>query len=213
VSSSVRRAAWASLVLAVSLAALSASVPVANAGCGGVQRVQPKKHLSDNRAPLIVGDSVLLGAMPNVAREGFEVNARGCRGWGEGLAYLRARRHAHTLPKLVVLQLGTNWSITRTDIRKALDITGQRRVLAIMTPREVGGFGGSDAAAVRAAGKRYPDQVVVLDWVKHTRYRGDWFAPDGIHLTFKGMTGFARFLRSVTTFVGGVPDADHPSAT
>lgn len=190
---------------------------VAQAGCGGVERVAPKKHLVDNRAPLIVGDSVLLGAMGTVAAEGFEVNAHGCRGWGEGIAYLRARRHAGSLPHLVVLQLGTNWSITAHGIREAVSITGSRRVLAIMTPREVGGFGGRDAQNVRAAAKRYPEQVLVLDWVRYTRTKAAWFAPDGIHLTWSGIDGIARFLRRAVPYaVAGStaldPDAGSPDA-
>src|SRR5215210_2347800 len=101
-----------SLTALICLALLASTAQSAHAGCGGVRRLQPSKKLVENRAPLIIGDSVLLGVMPEVAREGFEVNAHGCRGWSEGLAYLRARRHAHSLPHLVVLQLGTNWSIT-----------------------------------------------------------------------------------------------------
>lgn len=209
---SVRRAVTASAAMLVSAVLLAVPASHAEAGCGGVQRVLPKRHITENRAPLIVGDSVLLGAMPEVAREGFEVNARGCRGWGEGVAYLRARRHAHTLPRLVVMQLGTNWSITVADIRKALDVTGKRRVLAILTPREVGGYGGSDARSVRAAGKRYPEQVVVLDWVKHTRYKSQWFAPDGIHLSFSGISGLARFLRGATQYADGMPATDRGDA-
>lgn len=208
-----------SLALAVCLAisANAVTAAVAQAGCGGVERVAPKKDVVENRAPLIVGDSVLLGAMGAVAAEGFEVNAHGCRGWGEGIAYLRARRHARTLPHLVVLQLGTNWSITAHGIREAVSITGRRRVLAIMTPREVGGFGGSDARKVRAAAKRYPDQVLVLDWVRYTRTKAGWFAPDGIHLTWSGIDGFARFLRRAAPYAAAGstaldPDAGAPSA-
>ena len=178
------------------LAALALLPTAAQASCGGVRHVAAKKEVVPNRAPLAIGDSVLLGAMPQVAREGFEVDVHGCRGFDEGLHVLYARRHAHTLPHLVVLELGADFSISMRQIRAALAITGKRRVLAMLTPREVGGHGGRDAANVRRAGRLYPGHVLVLDWVRHTRGKGSsWFAPDGIHLDYAGIPGLARFMR------------------
>lgn len=182
------------LVLA---AALALSVPApAEAGCGGVQRVQPtKRKFGPKRPPLMIGDSVLLGAMPEVAREGIEINTRGCRQWDEGVDYLRRRRHARTLPRVVIMQLGVNASVTVGQIRKALDITGSRRLLAVMTPREPGGWGGADAQAIRRAGRLYRGRMVVLDWQRHTQNKRHWFVPDGIHLTHAGARGLGRYLR------------------
>ena len=173
------------------------AAPAADAGCGGVARGQAKIRLhQDFRAPLVIGDSILLGAIPEVNRQGFEVNTRGCRGWDEGVSLLRARRHAGTLPRLVVVMLGTNYSIRVGDVQRALRITGRRRVLAILTPREAGtGLGGQDARSVRAAARRWPGRVKALDWTRFTRKRGNWFGPDNIHLTDAGAVGLARYLR------------------
>lgn len=170
------------------------------AGCGGVVTAKAKKRVAGNMPPLIVGDSVLLGAVKAVAARGFTVNARGCRGWAEGLSVLRSYQKRGALPHLVVMSLGTNWSIRVKDIRKALRITGKRRVLAVMTPREVGGYAGSDARAVRKAGKLYPGHVVVLDWAGDTRGKSGWFGPDGIHLSWSGVAGLARYLKPVLKY-------------
>lgn len=182
----------------------------AHAGCGGVQHVAPTKRIVPNRAPIVIGDSVLLGAMPDVAARGFEVNARGCRSWGEGHRLVWGLKHSGRLPHLVVMQLGTNWSITVAQIRRTLKVIGPRRVLAILTPREVGGYGGSDAQAVRAAGRRYPKQVVVLDWVKASRGHSSWFQPDGIHLTYPGAHALALFLRAARPYASAEAMADKP---
>lgn len=197
-------------VVALTLAALGvvAILPAgvaASAGCGGVQRRGATTKLAAGPAPLIVGDSVLLGAMPQVARVGLRINAAGCRGWSEGLSVLRAQRRAGTLPPAVVMMLGTNYGISRRAIDVALSVVGRDRALIVLTPREVFGEEGADAAAVRAAGRRYPDRLLVLDWAKHTRGKGSWFQPDGIHLTLRGALGLARFLRAVTPFAGGIP--------
>src|SRR4051794_21498427 len=69
------------------LVALLAVAPTGEAACGGVRTDRPTHHQKRNRgrAPLAVGDSVMLLAIHGLARRGFEANARGCRGFDEGL--------------------------------------------------------------------------------------------------------------------------------
>lgn len=193
---------------AVALAACAAlaAPAAAHAGCGGVQDRPALRHLGHGPAPLMIGDSVLLGAMPEVARAGFQIDTRGCRGWYEGMAVLERRRHQHALPPEVVVQLGTNYSITRAGIRLALSIVGPHRALVLLTPREVFGEDGADAAAVRAAGRDYPTRILVLDWARYTAGRSSWFQPDGIHLTDRGARGLAAFLRRAAPFADGPPE-------
>src|SRR4051812_25573580 len=195
---SMRAGHWSIGVLA--LAVLASAAPAAWAGCGGVERRQPFWRSQRYRPPLIIGDSVLLGAMPDVARAGFEVNARGCRGWDEGRHVVWARRHAHTLPHLVVMQLGTDWSVRVGQIRSVLDLVGRRRVLGLVTPREAGGFGGPDAESMRRAARRWPGRVALVDWARDTRAKHGWFAPDGIHLSYAGAAGLARHLKPLLAF-------------
>lgn len=179
---------------AAALLAGAAAAP-AQAGCGGPQRRAAAKRLGDFRAPLILGDSVLLGAMGQVARQGFEVDARGCRGWAEGTSIVYRRKRAGTLPHLVAMFLGADWNVSVADIRKVMAIAGPSRVLALVTPREVGGSGGADAQHMRQVARSFPERVLLLDWVRHTRGRDRWFAPDGLHLGYGGAAGLARFLR------------------
>jgi hypothetical protein len=167
----------------------------AEAACGGAKHVRPARNLSPGRAPLAIGDSVMLGALDEVARAGFEIDTRGCRQMGEGLRVLRRRRRARRLPQFVVMALGTNLSITSGQIRAALRIIGRDRVLGLVTPREEGGGSGSDAAVVRAAGRRFSGRVLVLDWVRYSAGRAGWFAGDGIHLGHGGAAGLGRLLR------------------
>ncbi len=148
------------------------------------------------RAALVVGDSVLLGAADRVAEAGFEVDARGCRQWSAGLQILRARAHTHSLPPLVIVGLGTNGSARRAVLDQALSIVGQDRVLGLMTPREVGGRGGTDAALVRRYVKEHPGRTVLLDWVAFSAGHGGWFSGDGIHLGAAGAAGMVRLLRA-----------------
>ena len=183
---------------------LAFAVPAAHAGCGGTQiRHTPHKQ-NRGRAPLVIGDSVLLGAMKETTASGFDLNTRGCRQWGEGMHVVRGYKRAGHLPHLVVMELGTDWTVSVRQIRAAMALLGPERVLGLMTPREVGGYGGADAANMRRVAKRFPKRTVLLDWVTHTRGRGGWFQPDGIHLTYAGAAAFGEFLRTA------LPYADPP---
>jgi hypothetical protein len=174
--------------MACGLAAVVAlAAPAAAAACGAPRHFGPVASDRPGAAPLAVGDSVMLGAVPELRRAGFEVNARGCRQMSEGLELLASRRRS--LPGVVVVALGHNWTITIEEIRRALVILGPRRVLGMVTPR---GEFASARAAIYAAGRRWPARVRVLPWA--ARSAGKPWTWDGLHLTAAGARGFARLL-------------------
>ena len=179
-----------------SLMVLALALPgTASAGCGGVQEASPAHHPPGQRPPLAIGDSTMLLAMYNLTAAGYEVNAHGCRQFPEALALLRARKKAGTLPHMVVIALGADGSVTHDDIGQALGILCCGRLLVLVTPRELGGGSGSDAATVREEAQRHRDRTRLLDWVKYSAGRGGWFQPDGLHLTSTGASAFTGFLR------------------
>src|SRR5215208_3222154 len=102
------------------LALLALTAPAAEAACGGPQQVRPRKDVTLGRAPIAIGDSPMLLALEPLAKEGYLANARGCRQWPEGLALIRDLRDRDHLPRLVVVALGSNGSVTRANIRDAL---------------------------------------------------------------------------------------------
>ncbi len=169
----------------------------AGAACGGVRTAYPPKKERRFAPPLAIGDSVMLGAVPELARAGLEVNTRGCRPMSEGLGVLRARRRGF-LPSRVVIALGANWTVTRSQIRAAMRIIGRKRLLVLVTPREVGGGESGDARAMRLVARRNPKRVRVLDWVRVSRGHHSWFAGDGLHLSRSGARAFARLLGRAT---------------
>src|SRR5262249_6603854 len=161
---------------------------------GGVQHFAPGRDATPGRAPLAIGDSVLLGAAAAVAARGYEVDVRGCRQMSEGLDLLRARARAGTLPRFVVIVLGTNGAITRGDVGAALRIVGRKRLLGLVTPRESGGGSGSDAATLRAIAHERPRRTLLLDWVAFAGRRGGLTYGDGIHLAAAGQQAMAELL-------------------
>src|SRR5690348_4198959 len=124
-------------------AAVLASVPApAVAGCGGVVTAKAGKKLGDFTNPLILGDSVLLGAVKATAKRGWTVNAHGCRSWAEGAKVIRKKAAAKQLPHMVAMFVGADWEISKSQINETFFRLGASRVLVLVTPREVGGKGG-----------------------------------------------------------------------
>ncbi len=139
----------------------------------------------------------MLLALPDLAAEGYRANARGCRQFAEGLALVRDLRRKDRLPKLVVIALGSNGSVTRGNIHEALDIVGNKRILGLVTPRESGGGSSSDATVIRSEAKKHRNRIELLDWVDFSAGHSSWFQADGLHLTFEGAAAMARLLDDV----------------
>ena len=208
----MRRRALAGLVaMAAVFGAVAATSPVAAgaAACGEVQHHMPVDRDASTPPPLAIGDSVMLGAVEPLRRGGFEVDARECRQMSEGLRVLGARARAGTLPSAVAVGLGTNWTVTLDQIRRALRILGRERVLVLVTPRELGGAASTDHVAIRAGGRRWPGRVRVADWVAHSAGHRDWFWIDGLHLRARGARAFARLI-SRTLGANAAPPASPP---
>ena len=140
------------LLAALAVAAPAAATPARAAACGSAKHYMPSATPPLSPPPLAIGDSIMMGAVEPLRRRGFELDVRGCRQMSEGLRVLGARARAGSLPKQVAIGLGTNWTVTLGQIRRALRTVGRERVLGLVTPREVGGAASTDQEAIRAAG-------------------------------------------------------------
>lgn len=184
------------------------AVPAAEA-CGGVERYRAEAPRSGERSALAIGDSIMLGAVNQLSSRGFEVDVRGCRQFSEGLSVLAARARAGSLPRVVVMALGTNWTVERRQVRRALITLGRERVLGLVTPREVGGVASSDQSVMREAGERWRRRVKVLDWVRYSSGHSNWFWSDGLHLQPRGARALTRLMAPALKWPA--PDYDAPA--
>ena len=113
----------------------------------------------------MVGDSTLILAAPKLGALGLEADARGCRQFTAGVALLRQRRDAGTLPRVVVLALGANGPISDSAMGAALKAVGRNRVLALVTARR----SPASDRQMYAAAHRHRNRVLLIDWVAHQR--------------------------------------------
>jgi lysophospholipase L1-like esterase len=174
--------------------ALATAAP-SQAACGGVVDVPAAHHPRSEAPPLAIGDSTMLLAAYPLASEGFEVNAHGCRQWPEALALIRARKAAGMLPHMVVIALGGNGFVTPDDVGATLGVLCCHSWLVLVTPRQLGGGSGENAIVEREDARRHHNRIILIDWVKYSAGHGDWFQPDGLHLTTAGATAFTQLLK------------------
>jgi hypothetical protein len=183
------RRAWPMIVTCAAMLAFSAAP--ASAQCGQTTDVSPRVSAGPGPAPLAVGDSVLYDASQTLAGYGFHSNAMVCRTMAQGNVWLEG--HAQNLPSLVVVALGTNGAVSVGQIDQLLAIVGANRVLALVTPHN--GNYAYVPDLFRAAARRFPGRIILLDWDQLSRGHPSWFAPDGIHLgSAAGVGAFARLL-------------------
>ena len=180
------------IALVAAFAAAAAVMPAAAAACDTGRRARPPKPAGT--PPLAVGDSVMLGAVDRLVAAGFEVDARGCRQMADGVRLLAARGRRGTLPGIVVVALGTNWIVTTAQIRQTLRVLGPGRLLGLVVPRELASVRTPNRRNIRLAGRRWPERLKVLDWVRYSAGRTAWFAGDGLHLAPAGARAFTRLL-------------------
>jgi len=178
-------------VVIACVAMLGLAAPAA-AACGGVKVAEPKKNVSRGPAPLAIGDSSMLFALPELAKRGFKANARGCRMMPEGIEVIKKANKRGPLPRLIVIALGADGTISMGQIRDVLKIIGRKTKLGLVVPLETGGQTGHDAEVVRDAAQKFDKRIRLLDWPNYSDGHPAWFQPDGLHLTFLGAERFAR---------------------
>lgn len=152
-----------------------------------------KPRPAGQRGAFAVGDSSMILAAPRLGRRGIDADARGCRGFADGLRIIRARRHEGRLPHVVLLALGSNGALTRADLRALRRVVGPRRILALATSRN----NGRARAAMRVHVRADPHRSILVDWKAHSDGRPAWFGGDDLHPNpDPGAVAMARFYAS-----------------
>lgn len=191
-------------------------------GCGHVHRAQALRNpygSGDGPPPIAIGDSTMLLPIPDLTRVGFDVDAKGCRGFKQAIWVARDLRNRGVLPKLILINSYGNGGVNDDLIKFALKVIGPKRKLVLVTAydADTGHPPAPDTDVLKRAAKEHPDQIELLDWVKYSLPHhkiepapGAWFLPDLFHPNFTGAHAYGRFLAQVLP--GGVPEAEDASS-
>ena len=186
-------------------------------GCGHVHTAEAQRNPygpNDGPPPIAIGDSTMLLPIPDLTRVGFDVNAKGCRGFKQSIWVARDLRNQDKLPKLILINAYGNGGVNDDLIKFALKVIGPKRTLVLVTAydADTGAPPAPETDVLVKAAKDHPDQIKLLDWVKYSLPHhkvepapGAWFLPDFFHPNFTGAPAYANFLAQVLP--GGAPSA------
>jgi hypothetical protein len=147
-----------------------------------------------------VGDSVMLGARPQLVTEGVRVDAVESRQFHTGIVVVRAARDAGALPRNVIVHLGTNGTATLADCRAIVTAAGASRRVFLVTVHGPRPWMRSDNVQLSECAAAYPDRrVVLVNWDRAASHHPEWFYRDGIHLNGTGRAAYAALVTRVVS--------------
>jgi hypothetical protein len=171
-------------------------------GAGQEGGRQPKRQLRPAKHwPRIVmlGDSVMIGAEKNLAAllgPGFSMDAKVGRQADEFIAIVKQIKRGGHHPAAMVIQWGNNGPLYSEDmeaLRKATTNVGQLFLISDHAPVS---WQDESNEAIAEASKLW-HHTTEIPWAKLAEEEGESLFWDGIHLTPKGATLYARLVSRV----------------
>jgi hypothetical protein len=139
-----------------------------------------------------VGDSIMLSSKDELGDYRVDVNAKVGRQFDDGLRVIHRLAEAATLPKRVIVHLGTNGWIGPAACDTLVEEVGRRRLflVTIRVPRD---WMRPNNRLLRACDEEH-ERVHVVRWAMASGRHPGWFADDGYHLNADGQAAYAAYL-------------------
>lgn len=145
------------------------------------------------RGRLIVGDSLAVSVAATLRSRGFAVNAEPGRQFSAAPGVVRGL--GGSLPRNVVIELGTNGTIAVSDCRAVVRTAGKQRRVFLVTNRMPRSWEKPNRRTVRACNRSFAGpRVRVINWYRHSAGHGAWFASDRVHLSAAGRRAFTDLI-------------------
>ena len=142
-----------------------------------------------------IGDSVMLAAAPQLqaALKGIYINAAISRQMSTGLAVVQGLADTGLLRSVVVLDLGTNGTVTTSQIRQLLATIGPHHTLVLVNTFDPRPWQNGDNRVLAAAARKH-DNVVLANWFATIEHRTGLLWDDDVHPRPPGATLYARMV-------------------
>ncbi len=143
-----------------------------------------------------VGDSIMIDMQPYLQTDipGVGVDGVVSRQFETGIGVVQADRAAGALGSVLVVELGTNGTVTSSDFDAMMQAAaGVKRVVFVNlnVPRP---WEAPDNAVLAAGVARYPGLAVLADWNTLSTPHPEWFTPDQVHLEPAGAQAMAALV-------------------
>ncbi len=143
-----------------------------------------------------VGDSIMLDIASYLQADlpGVSVDGMVSRQFETGIGVVQAERAAGTLGHVLVVELGTNGTVTASDFDAMMQAaSGVSRVVFVNVdvPRS---WEAADNAVLAAGVARYPGVADLVDWYTLASGHPEWFTADQVHLQPAGAAAMANLI-------------------
>jgi len=143
-----------------------------------------------------LGDSVMLGAEPALVTQRYRVDAKVGRQFYEGIVALRAVNRTGTLPRNVVVHLGTNGTITSKHCDSMVATAGAARRIFFVTVFGPRSWMRGNDVVLRACAARHRNDVILVDWATAAAHHPGWLGHDRIHPNTLGHKAYTALIES-----------------
>ena len=154
----------------------------------------PTAHAGIPSGRYAIGDSVMLGAKPNLQNRHIKVNAVKSRQFRDVVPLVRKLKRAGELRRRIIVHLGTNGIlIDPADCDRLSEIAGRHRRVYLVTLRIPRSYRDTQNSRLRACASRRGN-TLLIDWYAYSNDHRDWFYDDGYHLNGVGRRKYAALL-------------------
>ena len=171
---------------------VTTTVPRSTAGDPGL--------LPDDGRVTMVGDSVMLGAAPDLLAafgDKGNVDARVARQAASLAPVIKQLGVEGRLGTTVVVQVGINGTVTEEDLHAVSEAAAGRR-LVIINARVPRPWEQGNRATVARVVPTLP-HASIIDWYKLSNGKRDWYLNDGVHLTEPGRAAYTAAIQKAVT--------------
>jgi hypothetical protein len=178
-------------------------------GASGTPRVATKLGKPQLTLPVTgwmvtaVGDLVMQAATPalQAALPGIYVDAAVSRKMGAGLAEVRMIAAAGGLRRIVLVGLGTNGTVTASQINQLRAVLGPDRWLVLVNTYAARPWEQEVNAAIATAARRDP-RVLMVDWYSAIQNHTNLLRPDQVRPLAHGGSLYASIVKAVVETAG-----------
>jgi hypothetical protein len=160
--------------------------PSTSAGLLASGLVTPPQTATVHAGVWALGDSFLLGSARVLKAHSVRVDAKVGRQFFEGINELRTASRSGTLPRNVLIHLGTNGQVTAKQCDSVFNYVGPNRRVFFVTVIGPRSWMKPDDVVLKACAKRHAQQAVIIDWAGVSASHPEYFGPDKVHPNPKG---------------------------
>ncbi|MGE6599566.1 acyltransferase family protein [Bacillus proteolyticus] len=156
-----------------------------------VNSVQPK----DAHTVTAIGDSVMIDIAPYLKNTfpDIRIDAQIGRQLSKAIPVVEQLKNEGNLGNYVIIGLGTNGAFTTEQLVSLINLIGNERKMIFINTRVPRPWESIVNERLKVTTSEYPN-ITLVDWYAASAEKGDYFAPDGVHLTKLGAEAYAALV-------------------